>query len=108
MVKETGIKLLRYEIQHIRYFNKLEDNLCKVFGSCELNINVPSQDYELLYMILDDLGVPEDSGYRPRDDYNTLYYNFCNSKSNDISKLIEDIVNLKKEKENESKKRVRK
>lgn len=109
--RQTQIKLIKYEIEHIRYFDRQETNLREIFGPMEWVPEVPCQDFELLYLVLDDMGVPPDSSDEPRDDYNNLYSELYWSKTISdakISKFINDILSLKERKENEKKKRIRK
>lgn len=109
--RQTQVKLIRYEVEHLRYFDKQENELQKIYGPMEWIPGVPCQDYELFYFILDDMGIPPDSSAEPRDDYNNLYSElyWCKTISDaKINQLIKEVLLLKEQKENEKKKRVRK
>lgn len=100
--RQTQIKLIKYELDHIRYFNKTEEELRKIFGNMDWVPNLPCNDFELLEYVLDDIGVPPDSGYAPRDDYFNLYSELYWSKSisnGKIDAFIEDVISLMKKKE---------
>lgn len=106
--RQTQIDLLWYEIDHLRYFNKQEEQLSNIFGPMEWVPGVPCQDYKLLYLILDDMGVAPDSKI-PRDCYNDLYFNLYYKEdldSADIDIFLDEILKLKAK--NENKKRIRK
>jgi hypothetical protein len=108
--REEQAILIKYEVEHIKYFNNLEKQLNSIFGMLEYCPNVPCQNFNLLYFILDDLGIPPDSEKTPRDEYNNLYCDLCWSDKiteKDINAFLDNVLRLKGKK-NETKKRIRK
>lgn len=107
--RKEQIKLIKYEIEHLRYFRSLEDQLIKIFGVVDFVPNVPCQNYEIFSMILDDLGVPPDKGYPGRDVYLDMYYDVwtCNdwdkNKNKRVDYLINDVLRILKGSKNEKK-----
>jgi hypothetical protein len=104
-------KLLKYEISILRWGTRFEEAFNKVGIEIEnFEPKIPSFDYEILDLVLDELEVPADSCSTPRDDYNDVYYNFLmDPDDDDYDALLKDFKKIKKTKEtNEKKKRVRK
>lgn len=103
-------KLLEYEVKILRWGDKLEDGL-KYFGiqNPDFQPDIPAFNYELMNMVLDDLGVPKDSSATPRDPYNDTYYQFfINEDNNDYNDLLRDFKKILKEQTREDKRRIRK
>lgn len=97
-------KLLSYEIETLRFINKIEDIIITFGFEGEFMPDIPSCDYKMLEIVLDELGAPKDNKAH-RDNYNNIYYNFYTDNTNtDINILLK---NLRKEL-NESKKRIHK
>lgn len=90
------IKLLKYELTHLLWCERTEQTLTNLFNmTVETGINLPCANYELLYMVLDKIGVPPDHEV-PRDRYNDAYIQFMwdhldeeDMDDNDIKKLIQ-------------------
>lgn len=100
--RKTQVRLLKYELDHIRYFNNMEKELQKIFGHVEFIVNLPSNDFVLLYHVLDDMGIPPDCSETPRDDYNNLYSDLYWKKSvstKDINNFLDNILSIFKKKE---------
>ena len=99
--KKVAAKLIKYEIDHIRYLNTLESGLSKIFGLVDFDSpDVPSLNFELLYYVLDELGVPNDTEVA-RDDYNNLYSDLYWKKKvtdKDINNFISSCLNIKNSK----------
>lgn len=99
--RQAQIELIQYEVDHIRYFSKMEEELKKIFGQLDWVPPVPCNNFDLFYFVLDDLGVPFD-GIESRDDYNNLYSELYWSKSiskKKINDFIDDVITLMKKKE---------
>jgi hypothetical protein len=110
---QTQIALIKYEVEHLRYFDKQIQALESVLGALEYDPPVPCNNYEIYSMILDDLGVPPDAGFPGRDPYWNLYLDLWScedwdkNKDKRVKNLINDILKMLGKK-NENKKRVRK
>ena len=101
--RKAQIELIIYEATHIKYCNDLEDKLKSIFSTIEYTPDLPSQNFELLYMVLDDLGVPQDSNEHPRDDYNNLFSDLYWSKRINkatVGKFLDAVIDLRDEKAN--------
>lgn len=111
--RQTQIKLIKYEVEHLRFFDNQIKAIESIFGSTEYCPCVPCENYEIYSMILDDLGVPADSGFPGRDAYWNLYLDLwtCEDWDKNKDKRVNDLINniLKQlGKSNEKKTRVRK
>lgn len=114
--RQTQIDLIKYEIEHIRYFDKQAQALEKIFGQLDYDPIVPCNDYAMYSLILDDLGVPIDKGYPGRDAYWNLYLDVWSCEewdTQDKNKIVNNLINdvliiLKEGKRSEKKKRIRK
>lgn len=89
---------------HLQWCERTESALCDILGlSVETGFMVPCGDYELMYMVLDDLGVPNDDAVN-RDEYNDVYFDFMLDHLEDeyitdecINDLIEQFILIKNE-----------
>lgn len=89
---------------HLQWCEKTETVLCDTLGlSIETGFMMPCGDYELMYMVLDDLGVPNDDVLN-RDEYNDVYFDFMLEHIDDdymtdtsINDLIETFMEIKNE-----------
>lgn len=113
MKQEQMISILRSEVATLRFINKWEKVGIEIFDN-EFDMG----NYHILYYILDELGVPEDSNNTPRDKYNNAYSDFYwktkDPTDNDFKKFIKTLQQMAKEEpeaiegtKSENKKRVR-
>jgi hypothetical protein len=72
MKRKMMLKLLTYEVAELRIWHKVEETL-QVIIMGDANVDAPCGDYEMMWLVLDKLGVPPDEKI-PRDHYNDLYY----------------------------------
>ena len=87
--------------------NKMEEGIKFLFnidGYAE--INAPCQDYKLLYMVLDALECPPDSGQQPRDDYNNEFFEYIYNEEKITIKLVNKFKKMIERQRNEIKKRL--
>lgn len=105
MKRKKQKQLLKYEIELLKWGRRLEEAV-QLFGiqNPDFEPNLPFCNYELMSLVLDDLGVPEDSCKTPRDAYNDVYYNCWSNEAIDVDELLDEFERIR----NESKKRVRK
>ena len=98
-------QLLEYEVALLKWGRKVEE-VVQLFGiqNPDFEPNLPFCNYELMGLVLDDLGVPKDSNKTPRDPYNDVYYNCWSNEELTIDELLDEFERIK----NENKRRVRK
>jgi len=94
MTDKQMVSLLRAEIATLRFVVKWENLGVKIFDN-----EIDMGNYLVLYYILDELGVPEDSSKTPRDKYNDMYMEFYYDYEGELKdKHIQQfITRLKKE-----------
>jgi hypothetical protein len=90
-------ELLKYEVTLLRFVRQVEEGV-KSFGvkNIDLAISIPSENYELLQMVLDELDAPKDNALS-RDRYMDEYYSFWNSDSEEYGKLIKSFEEIRDE-----------
>lgn len=71
-IKKQYMNLLKSEAKRLKAVDEFENAGINIFDELFWG------DYEVLYLILDDLGVPSDDEVN-RDKYNNMYYDFYTS-----------------------------
>lgn len=106
MTREEMKHLLEYEIKHLIYKENLRKGIQDIFGlicSEENCIYLPSEDYEMLDLVLDNLNIPPDDEIA-RDRYNNIYIDLCDHLvekgavepfDEDLEKLLDEIEVIK-------------
>jgi hypothetical protein len=95
MKKNKQLALLKYELEHLVFLEKIDEALNKLANSSVyLDIDLPCNNYEMLNLVLDDLGVPPDE-MEARDEYNDIYLQYMlklsrknEIKNKDVKKLL--------------------
>jgi len=78
MTRDQMKMLLDYEIQHLIYKDSIRKSIQETFGLiCQEDSDsfLPSENFELLDLVLDALEVPPDDEYA-RDEYNNIYMRY--------------------------------
>jgi hypothetical protein len=98
MKKKVLKKLLKYEIELLRWGRKIEEAIA-LFGIQNPDFDPALQfcNYELLNIVLDDIGVPPDSK-KARDKYNDLYYEYWNNPDLNAADILDDLEDIRDEK----------
>ena len=97
MKKKILRKLLKYEIELLRWGRKLEEGI-EMLGirNADFGPDLLFCNYELLNLVLDDIDVPPDN-IKARDKYNDKYYEYWNDPTLDTSNLLDDLEDLRDE-----------
>jgi len=93
------VKLLKYEIETLRFIDNIENSIRTMGFIGDIEAKNGAGMYEMYNLVLDKLGVPQDSnGYPGRDAYFDLYFKVWTSedwyknKNKKVKTLINDIV----------------
>lgn len=84
---EQRIALLEYELEHLRWCDRIQISISDAFGlSIDEGVMLPCANYKLLGMILDDLRIPEEH----HDEIYGMYFDLLVSDTDEES-LTEQI-----------------